>query len=231
MAGGKFDCLIVRYNSRHEVGLIKIAIISPAIAIRAGLRALLGEAAQINITREAANLDEILAASAEVDVVVWAPASQLDQSALFDVFNSLKEDELPALLLVYNDPQVMEYLPQLPVRAWGLLEPESSQEELIAGIRALSKGLAVMNPAWLGQHLKRPARDETGEDILESLTTREMEVLQLLAYGLTNKQIAARLNISAHTVKFHISAIYNKLGTTNRVETVNLGLKKGLIVL
>ena len=211
--------------------MIKIAIISPAIAIRAGLRALLGDAGQINIITEAANLDEILAASTEVDVVVWAPASQLDQSALTGIFNSLEENTQPALLLVYSDPQVMEYLPQLSVRVWGLLEPESSQEELIAGIQALNEGLAVMNPAWLGQHLKRPAKDETGDDVLEPLTTREIEVLQLLAYGLTNKQIATRLNISTHTVKFHISAIYSKMGTTNRVETVYLGLKKGMIVL
>ena len=211
--------------------MIKIAIVSPAIAIRAGMRALLSEAAQINIITEAANLDEILTTSTEVDVVVWAPVSQVDQSTLLDAFRRLEENVQPALLLVYNDQRVMEYLPQLPVRAWGLLDPESSQEELMAGIQALSEGLAVMNPAWLDQHFKRLAMDETDDDMIESLTTREMEVLQLLAYGLTNKQIAARLKISTHTVKFHISAIYNKLGTTNRVETVNLGLKKGLIVL
>ena len=67
--------------------------------------------------------------------------------------------------------------------------------------------------------------------LVEPLTNREIEILQLLAVGLTNKQIAVRLKISAHTVKFHVSAIFSKLGTTNRVEAVNLGLKNGLIVL
>jgi len=68
-------------------------------------------------------------------------------------------------------------------------------------------------------------------DMVDTLTGREMEVLQLMALGLTNKQIALKLGISAHTVKFHVSSIYGKMGTNNRTETVKLGLKKGLILL
>jgi DNA-binding NarL/FixJ family response regulator len=67
--------------------------------------------------------------------------------------------------------------------------------------------------------------------MVENLTGREVEILQLLALGLTNKQIAVRLGISMHTVKFHVSSIFGKMGTTNRTETVQLGLKRGLILL
>jgi DNA-binding NarL/FixJ family response regulator len=56
-------------------------------------------------------------------------------------------------------------------------------------------------------------------------------VLQLLAQGLANKQIALTLGISEHTVKFHISGVYSKLGATNRTEAVRLGVRKGLVVL
>jgi DNA-binding NarL/FixJ family response regulator len=56
-------------------------------------------------------------------------------------------------------------------------------------------------------------------------------VLQLLAHGLANKQIALALNISEHTVKFHVSSIYNKLGATNRTEAVRAGVQRGLVVL
>ena len=65
----------------------------------------------------------------------------------------------------------------------------------------------------------------------EVLTDREIEVLQLLAQGLANKQIAQTLNISTHTVKFHVSSIYNKLGATNRTEAVRNGVQNGLILL
>ena len=69
------------------------------------------------------------------------------------------------------------------------------------------------------------------EELLEELTDREGEILQLLARGLANKQIAAHLGISEHTVKFHVSAIYSKLGVTNRTEAVSRGARLGLIVL
>jgi DNA-binding NarL/FixJ family response regulator len=68
-------------------------------------------------------------------------------------------------------------------------------------------------------------------ELIEELTARESEVLQLLAQGLANKQIALALGISEHTVKFHISSIYAKLGVTNRTEAVTQGARLGLIVL
>jgi DNA-binding NarL/FixJ family response regulator len=72
-----------------------------------------------------------------------------------------------------------------------------------------------------------------GDDgsVVEPLTSREIELLQLLALGLTNKQIAVQLGISTHTVKFHLSSIFSKMGTTNRTETVKLGLQMGYILL
>jgi DNA-binding NarL/FixJ family response regulator len=113
-----------------------------------------------------------------------------------------------------------------------VLDPESTQAELIAAVQALNEGLSVINPLWLNQAIKTYANPKNGNiDLVDPLTSREIEILQLLALGLTNKQIAARLKISAHTVKFHVSAIFSKLGTNNRVEAVNLGLKNGLVVL
>jgi len=212
--------------------LIRISIIAPAIAVRAGLRALLSDDPQINVIAEAANLAEIAEAHREVDVMVWAPASSLDRAAMLSEFCKLKIGETAALLLVYHDPSVMESLIRLPLRAWGLLDPELTQAELLASIQALHEGLSVTNPVWLKQAFTSPTTsNDANDNLVESLTGREIEILQLLALGLTNKQIAVRLKISAHTVKFHVSTIFSKLGTTNRVETVNLGLKKGLIVL
>jgi NarL family two-component system response regulator YdfI len=63
------------------------------------------------------------------------------------------------------------------------------------------------------------------------LTEREGQVLQCIAQGLANKQIAVALGISEHTVKFHLSSIYSKLGATNRTEAVRLGTLQGIIVL
>lgn len=71
---------------------------------------------------------------------------------------------------------------------------------------------------------------ETG-GMVEPLTPREQEVLELLAEGLPNKAIAARLGISDQTVKFHVASISSKLGATNRTEAVRLALRRGLLTL
>lgn len=69
------------------------------------------------------------------------------------------------------------------------------------------------------------------DPLVDPLTDREAEVLQLLARGMANKQIALELGISEHTVKFHISSIYTKLGAGNRTEAVRLGVRRGLVLL
>jgi NarL family two-component system response regulator YdfI len=212
--------------------LIRVSIIAPAIAIRTGLRALLSDDPQINVIAEAATMEEMAEELDETDIIVWAPVATMDMESAFSKAGRLMNEEMPALLLVHNDPKALEYLTQLPVRAWGMLDQEATQTELIASLQALNEGLSVINPTWLNKMVKSASISKDGNaDLVEPLTGREVEILQLLALGLTNKQIAGRLGISAHTVKFHVSTIFSKLGTTNRVETVNLGLKKGLIVL
>jgi DNA-binding NarL/FixJ family response regulator len=211
--------------------LIRITIIAPAIAIRAGLRALLSEDPQIQVVGEAekpSEIDEILPDS---DVLVWSPGSLVDQ---VEAFADLKKviKETTAILVLHDDPEEVRSIKELKVRAWGILDPESTQAELLASIQALIEGLVVASPAWINRiYAVGEARTRRSGEEIEPLTNRELEILQLLALGLTNKQIAARLKISAHTVKFHLSIIFNKMATTNRLETVKLGLQNGLIAL
>ena len=102
-----------------------------------------------------------------------------------------------------------------------------------AAVHALHEGLIAGTPLLLQPVLGAvPALNLSGNDeLIDELTPRENEVLQLLAQGLANKQIALRLGISEHTVKFHSSAIYSKLNVTNRTEAVGQGARMGLIVL
>lgn len=212
--------------------MIRVTVIAPAIAVRAGLRALLSDDPGIQVIAEAASLSEEEQTQADNDVVIWAPGASIDHDTMNSTLSSLRIGETSAFLLIYHDPKVIEPLTQLAVRAWGVLDPESTQAELIASVQALNEGLAVIDPVWLNQVFRnRLTSQDVNQGLAEPLTAREIEILELLALGLTNKQIAARLKISAHTVKFHISIIFSKMGTTNRVETVKLGLKKGLILL
>jgi DNA-binding NarL/FixJ family response regulator len=188
--------------------------------------------ARLQVIGEAANGAEIETSMAEVDVLIWSPGSSLSWDAFSTRVENLKLVETTALLLIHDDPKVITRLARLKVPGWGLLSPEASKEELIAAVVAVYEGLVVTNPGWLEHFSTGPSLDATADtDMVETLTGREMEILQLLALGLTNKQIALKLGISAHTVKFHVSSVFGKMGTTNRTETVKLGLQKGLILL
>jgi len=210
--------------------MIRIALISPTLTLRVGLRALLGDADDVTVVGEGSSLAESdLYAEEEADVLVLAAAS----FSRADLDDRLAEAQTPpALLLLVDEQTDIPNLAKLSLRAWGVLSLESSEEELQAALRALHEGLIAGTPNLLEALLaRRPAAGEAQESLAEALTPREIEVLQLLSEGLANKQIALELEISEHTVKFHISSIYSKLWATNRAEAVRLGIQRGLVIL
>jgi DNA-binding NarL/FixJ family response regulator len=104
--------------------------------------------------------------------------------------------------------------------------------EIVAAIEAAAAGLVVLDATGIETLLRAPSAVSASgsEALVEALTPRELEVLQLLAAGLGNKEIASRLAISEHTVKFHVASIMGKLGAASRTEAVTLGIRHGLIM-
>jgi len=204
---------------------IQIAILAPTLAVRVGLRTLLGASDVIRIVAETADPAALQDTEWEVDVLILQGQESLE--GLESLWNS--ETKL-GLLWISDAPQAAQTLRELPLSAWGLLSSEASSEELIAAIHAINQGLIVAPPLRLEALWIENPPDETAE-LIDQLTPRETEILELLAQGLANKQIALGLEISEHTVKFHVSSIYAKLGATNRMEAVRMGLQLGLITL
>jgi two-component system, NarL family, response regulator YdfI len=141
---------------------------------------------------------------------------------------------VPVILLVDNPGRrISEALPA-GVRA--VLPRNITSTEIAAAVEAVAAGLYVFHPSDIDSiPALRPPQSETvpelGEPIVEHLTPREIEVLQLLSAGLGNKEIAARLNISEHTAKFHVASIMGKLGAATRTEAVTLGIRHGLVMI
>lgn len=210
--------------------MIRVGLLSPTLAVRVGLRALLEAESQIDVVFEGASVDDLSGDSLALDVLILTSdiLLTLDPESLF-----IDTQPDTAVLLLGDDTETMRVLPEFGLRAWGVLLPEFSQEELLAAVQALFEGLIVGEPSVMVSLFEAPivVGERTLDELVEVLTEREQEVLQLLAQGLANKQIAAQLGISAHTVKFHISSIYGKLGATNRTDAVRIGLQVGLILL
>jgi DNA-binding NarL/FixJ family response regulator len=105
--------------------------------------------------------------------------------------------------------------------------------EIVAAIEAVYAGLMVLHPADVNvvTSSNNALSNPTLRSATEPLTSRETEVLQLLALGLANKEIAGRMKISEHTVKFHVASILGKLGASSRTEAVTLGIRQGLVMI
>jgi DNA-binding NarL/FixJ family response regulator len=106
--------------------------------------------------------------------------------------------------------------------------PDASAEELSAAVASVARGLVLFTRTMAERLL---GGNMALEELDEPLTAREREVLDLLGRGLSNKMIGRELSISEHTVKFHVSSVYAKLGASNRTEALSLGARHGLISL
>ena len=113
--------------------------------------------------------------------------------------------------------------------AQGYLLKGVPRQELFNAIRIVHGGGSLLQPIIASKLLRQVSQESTPP--VEALTPRELEVLELLAQGLQNKEIAVELVISERTVKFHVSAILNKLGAGNRTESVAIAAQRGLITL
>ena len=202
-------------------------VVAPAPVVRAGLRSLLTslEDPGLKVVGEAASLAGSIPDVLSTDVYLVADEDVLEDAASLI---SEAEDEAPAMVLLSEEPRAVFSLRALPLRGWGVVPPDAPPEELSAALAAAAQGLVVLPGQLAGRLLEEPVEVE---ELSEPLTVREGEMLDLLSRGLSNKMIARELHISEHTVKFHISSLYAKLGVNNRAEAVSSGARHGLISL
>lgn len=203
----------------------RVFVVAPTPMARAGLRSMLAavEDVGVEVVGESGPPSEHVPALSTSEVVLVADEDLLDETAL-----AVSEDGTQGLVLVSEEEGAVSRLRAMPLRGWGIVPPDAPPEELGAAVAAVGQGLVVLPRAFADGAL---AEAPVAEELSEPPTAREGEVLGLLARGLSNKQIARELNISEHTVKFHISSLYAKLGVGNRAEAVSRGARHGLISL
>jgi two-component system, NarL family, nitrate/nitrite response regulator NarL len=167
-----------------------------------------------NVSR--AGFESVLQGSADVEVV--ESAAHADVILREDLPQEF--DGLPAVVLSDGPLTARQF--RWGVRA--ILPRDAPVEQIVAALHAASAGLVAIPLDTSAVLIPTTSAFE-----VENLTPREMETLEMLAEGLSNKQIAARLHISEHTAKFHVNSILGKLGAGTRTEAVMRGLRSGLL--
>jgi DNA-binding NarL/FixJ family response regulator len=209
---------------------LRVLVVAADPLARAGLATLLaGEPGCTVVGGEPADAD--LDAAVELyrpDAVLWDlgwdPEPELESS--LDALGSLADAGLTVVALLPDEAHAAEVW---AAGASGLLLRDADAGPLMAALRAAASGLVALHPTLAPAGLFHGEQD--AERLIEELTPREVQVLQLLADGLTNKAIGHKLGISDHTVKFHVNAILGKLGAQSRTDAVVRATKLGLIIL
>jgi DNA-binding NarL/FixJ family response regulator len=183
--------------------------------------------------RALANDRALLAADPEVALVTDAGEADV---TLLDLTEAVA-DELPAgagdlgrTLLLLADAGQDRLMHAARARGASVVTDDVSRIQLLLALRTVASGLRVQmaRPAARGSESRsRPGAALPTDD----LTPREREILRLLAEGLANREIAAQLGLSDHTVKFHLRAVFTKLGAHSRTEAVSVAVRRGLLML
>jgi NarL family two-component system response regulator YdfI len=200
----------------------RVLIVAASAVVRAGLEAVISVASGLEV---AGTVGSLLSLDRQPDADVLL--IDLDRQDVLPPFSSEESGpDSPAMVLLGNEIDVSE---ALHAGARGVLPRDAEADEITAAVRAAAAGLLVGRPESLMPILPSTPLSHTAPG-LEELTPREIEVLHMMAEGEGNKQIARRLGISEHTVKFHVGSILGKLGAASRTEAVTIGIRQGMIL-
>jgi two-component system, NarL family, response regulator LiaR len=211
---------------------IRVLVVDDQIIVREGICLLLSQVEGIEVAGEAGDGEQavVLAAELQPDVILMdlvMPGT--DGIEATRQITAAREDARVLVLTSYSGDD--KVIPAIEAGALGFLLKDSAPSDLIRAIRHLHAGRSSLDPAVATQvllELKRPAKGPAAPD---SLTDREMQVLRLVATGLSNAEVASQLVITEATVRSHVSNILGKLHLANRVQATLYALQEGIISL
>ena len=218
--------------------MIRALVAAASPVVRAGLEALLTRSASVTVVAATAGdslIDDV--ETHEPHVVLLAVEPRDAPAPRMTARIALSPDaisRMPAFVLLADAPSASWTADAIRGGARGVLPRDATPDEIIAALEAAAVGLVTF-PAELAADVvaapRAPIAVRPPNSPAQPLTPREVEVLGMLAEGLANKNIAARLGISEHTVKTHVASILTKLDAFSRAEAVAIGARSGLILL
>ncbi|WP_022888678.1 response regulator [Agromyces italicus] len=208
-----------------EAADVRVVLVDDHPVVRAGLAALLGGRAGFEVVAEAGDADEAVskARAYRPDVVLMDLNLGAGPGGIEATSRLRALDEPPAVLVLTTYDTEADILRALESGAGGYLLKDAPPAELFAGIRAVARGETVLAPSVAATLVRRAAAPGP------VVTEREVEVLELLAEGLGNRELARELLVSEATVKSHLSHIYAKLGVDTRAGAVAAAIERRII--
>jgi DNA-binding NarL/FixJ family response regulator len=202
---------------------VRVLLVVEQAMLRAGLRSILGGAPEVTVVGELHDVDAALTSVRQDQPDVALIDVAIPDRDLAGVIRSMSSARPKLKVVVLAAPRDRDrILAAVDAGAVGCLLRESGPEELLSGIRAVARGESPLSLSETLALLGKPAEKPP-------LTTRERQILALVARGLANKQIAARLGISEKTVKTHLGSAFQRLGVSDRTQAALWAERNGLL--
>jgi len=214
--------------------MIRVLIADDQALVRAGFRAILESQGDIEVVGEAADGVEAVKLAQKLGPDVVLLDVRMPNMDGIDAARRLQAMSPASRILMLTTFDLDEYVYEsMKVGASGFLLKDAPRQQLIAAVRMVNQGDALLSPSitrrLVERYVTRPAPGSRRPPELDHLTERETEVLQWIARGLSNAEIAEGLYVSEATVKTHVARILSKLGLRDRVQAVVLAYESGLI--
>jgi len=209
---------------------IKVLIVDDHNLVREGLKAVFEQGDEVEIVGEAGSGEEALEMVGEVEPDVILMDISMPGMNGIQATRLIRERHPGAKIVMLTMLDQEGYVYEaVKAGATGYMLKNTSSDDLVHAIQTVNEGKALLHPDATAQLLKEfvTLADNKAKDY--GLSGREMEVLEQLSLGNTNKEIAKTLWISEQTVKTHVAHIFGKLGTSDRTETVATALRNGLV--
>ncbi|WP_431728050.1 response regulator [Verrucosispora sp. TAA-831] len=205
--------------------MIRILIVDDHPIVRNGLRGAFADLPDVEVAGEAANGREAVAEAVRLDVDVVLMDLRMPEMNGVQAIAALAQTapSIHVLVLTTFDSET-DVLPAVEAGATGYLLKDTPPEDLIRAVRAAHRGESVLAPSAASQLMGR-VRKPTGL----ALSNRELEVLQLVADGASNREAARLLFVSEASIKTHLQHVYDKLGVRDRAAAVGEGYRRGLL--
>jgi DNA-binding NarL/FixJ family response regulator len=214
------------------VEAIKILIVDDHPVVREGICSMLKREPDFKIVGEATNGLEAIERVRELSPDVVLMDLRMPEMDGVEAISKIKEERPEVKFIILTTFSDDEYIFKgIAAGARAYLLKDAPREELFKAIRAVSRGESLIQPVVASRLLDRLAELSKKTPSAEMLSERELEVLRLMASGVSNRDIAGQLSITQSTVKTHITSIFQKLNVTTRTEAVTTALRKGMIQL
>lgn len=215
-------------------GVIKVLIVDDQELVRTGFRMILEAHDDIDVVAEAADGEQAIALATQTWPDVVLMDIRMPGLDGLEATRRLLSNNGDVHVLILTTFDSDEYVYEaLKAGAAGFLLKSAPSARLVEGVRLVASGEALLAPTLtkrlIAEYVRRPVASETLPDQLKRLTERELEVLRLMARGLSNAEIAAEFVVGAATVKTHVNRVLQKLGVRDRVQAVVLAYECGLV--